>query len=190
MKRDYSPLKHPRTQAELDRISASITPENFFEMQKAYWIAYLTGSLMDFQETYCFTCIDTGCLNPDHELMNLDRDIIPILKILHRKGYKTNNSCAGHLDSPIDKYNMVIGFAEQYDLPDIEEPMEVQKKEYKGRMYVTGIGMKRHKGWHRDREDIGRDRAIIESNRAKMKAWAEALPPAEDIRVDMGPDDG
>ena len=76
--------------------------------------------LADF-DYVCPTClrpvVDCRCESYPYYLVQIDKLMLPIIRELNEKGYKTTGCCAGHLS---DNYlNIYICFAEDYDF---EEP--------------------------------------------------------------------
>ncbi len=66
---------------------------------------------------YCMYDLDgCQCSSYPYQLIQIDTKILPVIRMLNKKGYRTVSCCAGHMIKKADSSHCIyIGFAEKYD---------------------------------------------------------------------------
>lgn len=126
---------------------------------------------------YCADCAKVGCSDPEHDRFDADIMIVPILKVLHKKGYKTYVCCAGHPTTSHEQYNTHIAFTQPY--PPMKAPEGFKWMNFGS---VRTIGTPPPKHWMRIPFTQIRATIMVNRNLLKLYQWAQMLPPAHKMR--------
>lgn len=106
---------------------------------------------------------DCRCEMYPYFLMQIDRMILPIVRILNEKGYKTTGCCAGHPDQEeFLSTGIYISFDKDYDM---DEPIPEGMHYFKGKHMIRSIPPEDCQDLHAFRQDILR----------RLTEWAELL---------------
>lgn len=105
---------------------------------------------------------ECACRLYPYYLIQVDRMILPIVRILNMKGYQTVSCCAGHLTS---KGNIHVQFAEAFDFP-VQIPSGSTYWKVKR---AVDFGLLHDPS---DESYLEHQKAALE----RLREWAEALP--------------
>lgn len=134
--------------------------------------------LREYEELYCQNCRGTGCENIEHLMYPLDKELVGILSVLHKKGYQTISCCAGHADRRGMKYATYIRFTKIYRFPKPEEPLRLNSQKDGQMRFASRVEVIRPKNWTKEHPDVEASKEFIKDNISKLTEWAEYLPLA------------
>jgi hypothetical protein len=73
-------------------------------------------------------CPISTCNNEN--IFKVDEEMIPILRVLYKAGYKTQNCCAGHFGTTCNPYITFYGYHDSKDILPITSELEVTHTYY------------------------------------------------------------
>lgn len=132
------------------------------------------------ESVYCQDCMATGCRDTNHIRYRADNGIIPVLKVLHIKGYKTVMCCSGHVDNTGGMYStfVTIGFngRKPYTLPEPPPYFVIEDLILNNVHSGYKIHVKVPRGWLKLPYSEEEATNFVMRNRANLLHWAEQLP--------------
>lgn len=130
----------------------------------------------DATPLYCEAIRGYGCANEAHHQAGLhyplDGDMLPIVRALHQKGYRTRHCCAGHAARQPFDLNVYVEFTQVYTL-SLPEGFVFERSAW------GGTRVRAYRGKSLAAYAMSRDeaRAFLAAHLAALLSWAQALEP-------------
>lgn len=156
---------------EIEECSKAINDKTRFRTEEYkggdYQQKFMRRDEISYICPYCMNIVDECiCRDFPYQLIQIDTKMVPIIRILNMKGYKTVQCCAGH---PRDGFHncpcIYIAFREKYDFIPMYPSGAIYKNSDNSLQYYP-------------KENSSYDE-LVEFQKAvltKLQAWAESLP--------------